>query len=187
MTIVTTIIIVVMIIFFITMIGSVLFLLFTRRGKNIVTKILFSKKYVTCNLINPATDFVDKWYIVPKADFYTKVGKYFYNLNPQYASKKLEGRLVFDLDLNDAIPLYQTRTNSNEEIIQQVIELRTALENNVKEFLFKKQSNLILIAVAVGWLITIIVLVFAIYTIQSNNYILDGLKGTVESAVIQGT
>lgn len=166
---------------FIFMVGSVLFLTLTRKGKNLVTKLVFRKKYVICNLLNPNTDFVDEWLVVPRPDFYTKVGKYHYNLNPNYSKRKDKGRLIFDLDRNDAIPLYIERTNSNEEIIQQVIELETAIDNNVKEFLYKRKDNIILLIVGIGWLLTIIALIFAIYSIQSNNAQIESLKAIIES------
>lgn len=166
---------------FIFMVLSVLFLVFTRKGKNLVTKVISSKKYVVCNLLNPNTDFVEEWLVVPRPDFYTKVSKYHYNLNPEYAKRKVNGRLVFDLDKNDAIPLYSKRTNSNEEIIQQVIELETAIDNNVKEFLYKRKDSIVLLIVGIGWLITILVVIFAIYSIQSNNAQIDSLKAIVEA------
>lgn len=178
--------IIVVITTFIFMIGMVLFLVFTRKGKNTVTKIVYRKKYVICNLINPSTDFVDEWFVVPRPDFYTKVGKYHYNLNPTYATKKLNGRLVFDIDINDAIPLYQKRKNTEEEIIQQVIELETAIDNNVKEFLYRKQQNMALIIAFVALAIAIVVALYAIYTVQSNNATLDIIKQQLSATAIQG-
>lgn len=180
------ILIIVIIFTFVGMVGTIVFLVFTRNGKNLVTKIIRNKKYVICNLTNPNTDFIEKWYIVPRPDFYTKVGKYHYNLKPEYATSRENGRLVFNLDKNDAIPLYPNRTGSNEEIIQQVIELETAIDNNVKEFLYKRKDSIVLIIVGVGWLLTLIALIYAIYTIQSTNGTMkalmqsnDALKETI--------
>lgn len=185
----TAILIIVVLTMIIAIIGAVLFLVFTRKGKNLVTKIVYTKRYVICHLSNPNTEFVDDWYVVPRPDFYTKVGKYLYNLNPDYATRKEKGRLHFDLDVNDAIPIYPKRTNSDEEIIQQVIEVQTAIDNNVKDFLYRKQQNIALIIAFVALAIAILIALYAVYTIQTNNAILDQLKEQLLSdtrTVIQG-
>jgi hypothetical protein len=167
--------IITMLIMFFMLAGIWLYLSFTRAGKNLVTKILFNKKYVICHLKNSSTDFIEIWRIVPEKDFITTVGKGKYNLNPAYALLNFNHRLHFMLSENDVIPQYIKRTNTNDEIVIQVKEVKTALENKAYELLYGKYKDIAMVIACIGLLIAICVSVYAIYTIQNISPMIEYL------------
>jgi hypothetical protein len=136
---------------------------------------LFNKKYVICHLRHASTEFVDVHLVVPSGDFITNVGKGVYNLNPAYAVISYGKRLHFVLNENDVVPAYFSRTNSNQEIIIQVKEVKTALENKAYELLYGKMKDIGFIIACLGLLIAIVVGVYAVYTIQNVSPMIEYL------------
>lgn len=157
------------------MVLPLVFIAFTRQGKNLRVKYLENKKYVICHIKRASTDFEDIWNIVPEPDYLTTVGKFDYNLNPQYAMMKWKGRLHFHLDEADVIPRYLKRTDSKEEILFQVQEVKTALHNKAYAFLYGKSPNIALIVACVGLGIALLVAVYGIYEIQKISPIINWL------------
>lgn len=147
-------------------VGVVMFLAFTRVGKNLITRMFDGKKYVICHIKRASTDFEEIYNIVPKPDYYTTVGKYDYNLNPKYALMRWKGRLHFQLNEADAIPVYLNRTEDKAEVLQQVQEIKTALHNKAYNFLYGKAPNIALIIACVACAIAILVAIYGIYEIQ---------------------
>lgn len=150
----------------IVVVGIVFFLAFTRAGKNLTKRLLDSKKYVICHLKRPSTDFDEVHYIIPSPDYLTVVGKFDYNLNPQYAMMKWKGRLHFHLNEGDSIPDYLHRKDSKEEILCQVQEIKTALHNKSYSFFYGKSTNVAMIIAIVACAISILVAIYGIYEIQ---------------------
>lgn len=163
------------IIMFFLIVGMTLFLLFTRRGKNITAQIIFNKKYVVCHLTRPASDSEEIHRVVPKSDYMTTVGKYDYDLKPEYALFRWKGRLHYLLEENDAIPKYIKRTDSNQEILMQVQEIKTALHNRSYDFLYAKNKNIALIVACAGMFIAILVAIYAIYKIGQISPMIEWL------------
>jgi len=164
-----------------------MYLAFTRPGKNYVTKILQSKRYVVCHLHRAATDFDEVYLVVPKPDFYTTVGKFDYNLNPNYSILKWNARLHFYLNEADAIPRYLTRSDSNIEVLMQVQEIKTALHNKAYNFLYGKSPNIALIIACVGMAIAILVAVYSVYEYQKMAPIVEYVythQIAVESVIV---
>jgi hypothetical protein len=151
----------------------VFYIAFTRPGKNLITKLLQSKKYVVCHLHSASTDFDEVYLVIPNPDFFTKVGKFDYNLNPNYAIMKWKSRLHFYLNEADAIPRYLTRSDSNQEVLMQVQEIKTALHNKAYNFLYGKSPNIALIVACVGMAIAILLAVYGVYEYQKMAPIVD--------------
>lgn len=146
----------------------------SRYGKNLFNIIFKNRKFVVCHLKLAATDFTDEWLVVPNKDNYTQVGKYHYDLNPKYSVLKHKGRLHFILDENNAIPNHLSKDNV-DDITFQVQELKTALENRASEFLFAKNKNIALILCAIGFVISLLIAIYAIYTIREISPIISWL------------
>lgn len=148
-------------------IGITLFVSFTRRGKNMLISATKSKKYVICHLRNPNTEFEEVYKIVPSKDYLTHVGTNgVYDLNPRYASMTWKGRLHFTLNQNDVIPMYPNRTSNTDEILIQVREVETALNNKAYDELFKKQSNTVLLLAGIALVISLSVGVYTLYELS---------------------
>lgn len=156
-------------------VGTGVFLFLTRPGKNIVTTYLFNKKYVICHLNNKNTGYEEIWKVVPKPDFMTTVGTYDYNLNPNYAIMSWKKRLHFMLNEADAIPEYPKRKDTKEEVLIQVSEVKTALHNNAYKIIYGKNKDIALILCAVALFISIIVALYAIYTIGTISPMIEYL------------
>lgn len=169
--------ILVVIVMFVLMLMTlpIIYLAFTRQGKNTVIKYLNNKKYVICHVKRQSTDFDEIWQVVPKPDHYTTVGKFDYDLNSQYAMMKWNGRLHFYLDEADAIPKYIGRKDSKEEILMQVQEIKTALHNKAYNFLYGKSPNIALIIACVACAIALLVAIYGIYEIQKISPMIDWL------------
>jgi ABC-type glycerol-3-phosphate transport system permease component len=163
---------------------AIAFLMFTRQGKNIVAGYFYNKKYVICHIKKEATDFEDIWKIVPKPDYLTKVGKFDYDLNPNYSILKWKGRLHYLLKEGDVIPQYITRKDTNEEILIQVQEVRTALHNTAYDFLYRKNQNLALLVAFAALALTMIVAVYAAYEISKVDSAIQSLISLQQSAQI---
>jgi hypothetical protein len=148
------------------MIIPIFWLAFTRPGKNLLIKIFENKKYVICHVKRASTDFEDIWNIIPNPDYFTTVGKFDYNLNPQYAMMKWKGRLHFHIDEGDAIPKYINRKDTPQEILMQVQEIKTALHNKAYNFLYGKSPNIALIIACVACGIALLIAIYGIYEIQ---------------------
>jgi len=161
-----TVLILVVVLIVALLVLSINTLVFTRQGKNLVVRLTANKKYVIVHLKRAHTDFEDIWNIVPSPDYYTTVGKYDYDLNPQYAVMKWKNRLHFQLNENDAIPQYLSRKDSRDEILVQVREIRTALHNRAYELLFGKSPNIAMIIALIACLISAIIAIYGIYEIQ---------------------
>lgn len=151
------------------------FLFLTRPGKNIVTAFLFNKRYVICHLNNKNTGYEEIWKVVPKPDFMTTVGKYDYNLNPNYAILSWKKRLHFKLNEADVIPEYPARKDTKEEVLIQVSEVKTALHNNAYKIIYGKNKDIALILCAIALFISIIVALYAIYTIGTISPMIEYL------------
>lgn len=167
--------IVLAIIAFFLIAGIGIFLFFTRIGRNLLTQIVFNKKYVICHVVNENTDFEEIWKVVPKKDSLTKVNKFDYDLNPRYALLRWKGRLHFRINDKDVIPQYVGRTDSNEEILIQVQEIRTALHNNAYDWLYAKKQNIALILCGVALFISLLVAVYAVYKIGQISPMIEWL------------
>ena len=159
----------------------VIFFAFTRQGKNIIVKLFQNKKYVVCHLKRDATDFVDIHNIVVRPDYLTKVGKFDYDLNPNYAILKFSGRLHFLLHEGDVVPQYIKRKDTNEEILIQVQEVRTALHNTAYDWLYRKKQNIALLIAFAALALTIIVAVYAAYEISKVNSLLEIVASTLQN------
>lgn len=162
-----------------TIIGMMIFMgviyaVFSRQCKNLYHKYVHARRYVVCHLKMPGTQFTDEWDVVPEKNHFTTVGKYQYDLNPKYAILEYRGRLHFKLDENNAIPRHLDHDN-NEEILFQVQEIRTALENRAAEWIYRKNNSIALIGMAIAWFITLIALIYVIYKMQQVSPILDWL------------
>lgn len=161
---------------FTVIIASVgIFLFLTRPGKNIIQTILFNKKYVVCHKVNKQTGFEEVWRVVPNPDFITTVGKFDYNLNPRYAILSWKGRLHYRLNENDVIPEYPQRKDTNEEVLIQVSEVKTALHNNAYKIIYGKKADLALILCAIALFLSIIVALYATYTIGNISPMIEYL------------
>ena len=158
-------IIVMVITMFIT-VGIVLFMAFTRQGKNIYHQIFNSKRYVICHLKTASTDFIHDYRVVPEPTYLTKVRKGTYDLNPIYATLKWRGRLHFNLNENDVIPQYPGRTGSRDEILIQVKEVETALNSSAYDELFKRDRMTALMLAGIALLITILTSIYIIYELS---------------------
>lgn len=152
-----------------------IFLFLTRPGKNIVTSILFNKKYVVCHLYNKNTSFEEIWRVVPSPDFMTKVSKFDYCLKPEYAIMRWKGRLHFRLNEADVIPEYPQRKDTKEEVLIQVSEVKTALHNNAYKIIYGKKADIALILCAIALFISIIVALYAVYTIGNISPMIEYL------------
>ena len=152
-----------------------IFLLLTRPGKNLVTEFLFNKRYVICHLNNKNTGYEQIWKVIPKPDFMTTVGKYDYNLNPNYAIISWKKRLHFKLNEADVIPEYPQRKDTKEEVLIQVSEVKTALHNNAYRIIYGKKADLALILCAIALFIALIVAIYAVYTIGTISPMIEYL------------
>ena len=161
------------------------FLMFTRQGKNIVITYIQNKKYVICHVKKASTGFIDEWKVVPKPDYITKVGSYDYDLNPRYAVLEWKKRLHFMINEGDVIPQYLSRTDSNEEILIQVQEVRTALHNTAYDFLYRKNQNLALLVAFAALFLVLIALVYAVYEIQKVDSLLSAASVVRESIQVK--
>jgi hypothetical protein len=155
--------------------GTAVFLTLTRQGKNIVIEYMFRKKYVVCHLQNRNTGFEEIWKVIPSPDFMTKVSKYDYNLNPNYAIISWKNRLHFQLNEADVIPEYPKRHDTNEEVLIQVSEVKTALHNNAYKIIYGKKMDIAIILCGIALFISLIVAIYAVYTIGKITPMIDWL------------
>jgi len=163
-------------IIFAVLIASVgVFLTLTRRGKNLIKTMFFNRKYVVCHLQNKNTGFEEVWKVVPNPDFITTVGKFDYNLNPNYAIMSWKKRLHFKLNEADVIPEYPKRTDTNEEVLIQVSEIKTALHNNAYKIIYGKKMDIALIVCGIALFLSLIVAIYAIYTIGTISPLVEWL------------
>jgi hypothetical protein len=86
---------------------------------------------------------------------------------------KWKSRLHFYLNEADAIPRYLTRSDSNQEVLMQVQEIKTALHNKAYNFLYGKSPNIALIVACVGMAIAILLAVYGVYEYQKMAPIVD--------------
>ena len=152
-----------------------IFLFLTRQGKNLVKTILFNRKYVVCHLQNKNTGFEEVWRVVPTTDYITQVGKHNYNLNPDYAILSWKKRLHFILNEGDVIPEYLKRTGSNEEILIQVDEIDTAINTRAYKIIYGKKMDIALIVCGVALFLSLIIAVYAIYTVGKVTPLIEWL------------
>lgn len=167
--------------FLITCAGLALF--FTRRGKNILNSIARYDKYVVCHLKNKNTDFEEIWKVVPTIDFLTTVGKHNYNLNPKYSLLKWKGRLHYSLNESDVIPEYPTRTNLTEEILIQVDETDTAIQNRAYKIIYGKQKDIALILCAFALVLSLLTSIYVIYSIDNMTSTIQTVYNSVQPAL----
>ena len=170
--------------------GAGVFLTLTRPGKNMVNEYLFRKKYVICHLQNKNTGFEEIWKVIPSPDFMTKVSKYDYNLNPNYATMSWKKRLHFRLNEADVIPEYPKRKDTDEEVLIQVSEVKTALHNNAYKIIYGKKVDMALIICGIALFISLVVAIYAVYTISQINPLVTWLyehppNGNSTAQVIQ--
>lgn len=161
--------IILMFLFLVTifLIAGVWFVLaFTRSGKNLVIQYTKNRKYVICHMNSTHTDFVEIFKVVPEKDFLTSVGRGVYNLNPNYSALTWKGRQHFIIDEADVIPKYTKRSGTNEEILIQVKETTTALENRAYTILYGKYKDIAFILACVGLLIAAVAAIYASYEIS---------------------
>ena len=153
---------------------GIIYAVFSRQCKNLFHKIVHAKKFVVCHVKMTSTNFVEEWLVRPAPDYLTKVGKYQYDLNPKYHILEHKGRLHYLLHENDAIPKRVT-PYTNEEILFQVEEIKTALENRAAEWIYRKNNSIALIGMALAWFLTLVALIYLLYKIQQISPILDWL------------
>jgi len=163
-------------IIFAIIIASVgIFLTLTRQGKNFIKTILFNRKYVVCHLQNKNTGYEEVWKVVPPADCITNVGKHHYNLNPKYSILSWKKRLHFVLNEGDVIPEYLNRKGTNEEILIQVDETDTAINTRAYKIIYGKKMDIALIVCGVALFLSLIVAIYAIYTIGKISPLVEWL------------
>ena len=134
---------------------------FPRQTKNFWTRVTKRKRFVVCHMRYANTQYEDEYVVVPESDFLTEVKKYSYDLNPKYAIGYWKKRLHFVLDENNTIPLHFTKDN-NEEILFQAMEIQTAMNNDVTEYLFTKRREILILGLFVVAIIAVLGVIFSV-------------------------
>lgn len=145
---------------------------FPRQTKNLLVRITKRKRYVVCHMRYANTKFEDEFNVVPEADYLTRVGKLFYDLNPVYAIMFWKKRLHYILDENNVIPLHLSK-DTNEDVIFQAKEVQNAMNNNVTEYLFTKRKDILIIGL---FIVAIVAVIAMIYSIVRMNELLEKIN-----------
>ena len=142
------------------------YVVFPRKTKNFFMDVLpaWKKRYVICHLTYQA-GLVDVFYVIPNKLGLTTVGKMEYMLNEKYSALVFNKRVHYVLNETDAIPKTFIE-HTKEEVIFQAAEIKTALENNVMEYLFSKKKELLIIGL---FIIAILATLAIVYNIINVN------------------
>jgi hypothetical protein len=149
------------------------YLIFPRQTKNVLMRIIPSKKkrYVVC-YVRYTSGMQDRFNVVPNLDGLTKVGEYSYQLSDNYVLFSEANRKHFLLFENDVIPknfLPQTEAS----ILFQAAEIQTALNNTVMEYLFSKKKELLILGLFALAAISLLAIIYNIYELRQISAMLQ--------------
>lgn len=134
---------------------------FPRQTKNMWIRVTKRKRYVVCHLRYSNTEFEDSFNVVPEPDGLTEVKKYSYNLNPKYAIMVWKNRLHYVLHEKNCIP-FHFAVDDKAEILFQAMEIQTALNNDVTEYLFTKRKEILILGLFVVAIVAVLGVIFSV-------------------------
>jgi len=144
-----------------TMVSMFFYTFFPRQTRNFWIRVTKRKRYVVCHLRYSNTEFEDSFNVVPESDGLTEVKKNSYNLNPKYAIMVWKNRLHYVLHEKNCIP-FHFAVDDKAEILFQAMEIQTALNNDVTEYLFTKRKELLILGLFIVAIVATIALCYSV-------------------------
>lgn len=157
---------------------------FRRKIKNTYTAIFDFKKFVVVHVRNPATKFMDTYNVVPNFEGLTSVGEFQYTLRPDNAIMEWKGRLHYLVDKDDTIPKSISERTSKDVLVS-VYQVRSALRSKAYDILYGEQKNIALLVCFIALMITIVIAIYALYTINNISPMVETIYQKIQPGQIQ--